>query len=219
MFGWLFSRKKEVEKVKEETRKGFDGVKNDINNIGKWIKHLNTKDSQHDLIISEMKQSLSSIESEVSGLKEIISMIDDELFKQLFKQHQTAVLNKQVFRGVQTPVQTPVQTGETSQFWKSERFKKGHLEGFSVMERAIIYVLLNSEMKLSYDDMAAMLGKDRATIRGHINRIKQKSEDLIDEEIEKNGKKRIFIPEDTKQELLKSAKVRVKKRGIRRVRK
>jgi len=67
------------------------------------------------------------------------------------------------------------------------------LDHFSITERAILWVLLNTDMKLSYDDLAAMLGKERSTIRGQINRIKQKSE-IIEEQIEKNGKKRLFIP-------------------------
>ncbi|MEK6827557.1 MAG: HTH domain-containing protein, partial [Nanoarchaeota archaeon] len=95
---------------------------------------------------------------------------------------------------VQTGVQTGVQTPNLSQF--------------SVTERAILWVLLNSEMKLSYDDLAAMLGKERSTIRGQINTIKQKSE-IIEEEIEKNGKKRVFIPEEIKEKMLKKTKVRV----------
>ena len=66
-------------------------------------------------------------------------------------------------------------------------------------------------MKLSYDDLAAMLGKERSTIRGQINTIKQKSESLIEEIIEKNGKKRVFIPEEIKEKMLKKTKVRVKR--------
>ena len=54
-----------------------------------------------------------------------------------------------------------------------------------------------------------MLGKTRATVRGQINSIKQKSEGLIEEVIEKNGKKRVFIPDYIKEILLKNAKVRV----------
>ena len=66
-------------------------------------------------------------------------------------------------------------------------------------------------MKLSYDDLAAMLGKERSTIRGQINTIKSKSESIIEEIIEKNGKKRVFIPEEIKENMLKKAKVRVEK--------
>jgi len=103
---------------------------------------------------------------------------------------QTAVYAVQT--GVQTGVQTP------------------KLEQFSVTERAIVWVLLNSDMKLSYEDLAAMLGKERSTIRGQINTLKSKSEGLIEESIEENGKKRVFIPENIKEKLLKKSKVRVK---------
>ena len=71
---------------------------------------------------------------------------------------------------------------------------------------------MNSEMKLSYEDLALMLGKERATIRGQINAIKQKNEGLIEEIVEKNGKKRVFIPQEIREKMLKKAKVRVKDR-------
>jgi len=106
----------------------------------------------------------------------------------------------------QTPVyavQTGVQTGVYTP----------NLDQFSVTERAILWILLNSDMKLSYDDLSAMLGKERSTIRGQINRIKQKSGSIIEEITEKNGKKRVFIPEDIREKLLKKPKVRVRKRG------
>ena len=64
-------------------------------------------------------------------------------------------------------------------------------------------------MKLGYDDLSAILGKEKSTIRGQINAIKSKSENLIEESIEKNGKKRVFIPEEIKEKMLKKQKVRV----------
>jgi hypothetical protein len=73
-------------------------------------------------------------------------------------------------------------------------------------------ILLNSDMKLSYEDLGAMMGKDPATVRGQINGVKQKCEGLIEEQIEKNNKKRLFIPEKLRNTLLKKVKVRVKKR-------
>jgi len=47
--------------------------------------------------------------------------------------------------------------------------------------------------------------------RGQINSIKQKSEGLIEEIVEKNGKKRVYVPEKVREKLLKYAKVRVRK--------
>ncbi|MEK6829935.1 MAG: hypothetical protein AABY15_07485, partial [Nanoarchaeota archaeon] len=108
------------------------------------------------------------------------------------------VFNKQQgVYAVQTGVQTAVQTPK--------------LDQFSITERAILWVLLNTDMKLSYDDLASMLGKERSTIRGQISRIKQKSDALIEEITEQNGKKRVFIPENIKENMLKKTKVRVKK--------
>ena len=110
------------------------------------------------------------------------------MFKQAFKQGQTAVYKQTAVQGVQTAVQTGVQTA--------------FLGNLSVMERAIVWVLLNTDMKLSCEDIAAILNKERATIRGQLNSIKQKNEGLIDEISEKNGKKRFFVNSETKDVLL-----------------
>ena len=196
MFGWFF-RKKGVEQLKDETRKGFDTVKKDISSIGEWIKHLNSKENKQDEDIKELKDILSSVNSEIESLKNVLSIITELKPKSNFKTPKQ-LLNKQTaVYTVQTAVQTAVQTP--------------NLDQFSVTERAIIWILLNSEMKLSYDDISSILGKERSTIRGQINAIKSKSEGLVEEIIEKNGKKRVFIPEKMREKLLKKTKVRVKR--------
>ncbi len=194
---WFFGGKKEVEKIRSETKQSFDSVKKDISSVSGWIKHLDSEKNMQKRDIEDLKEDLSTIKEEIENLKNIFSMMNE--FKQTPKQQTThRVSNKQTgVYAVQTGVQTGVQTP--------------NLEQFSVTERAIIWILLNSDMKLSYEDLAAMLGKEKSTIRGQINSIKQKSESLISESIEKNGKKRVQIPEEIKEKLLKKSKVRVSK--------
>jgi len=204
MFEWLFGKKKEVIGIKEETRKSFSIVKEDINNLSKWIKHLDEQDSKLDFKISEMDERLSSIETDLDGIKNTMAFMQGSVSGRVFKQQQTAKHKQTAVQGVQDGVQTAVQTGG-----------RAILNSLSTMERAMVYVLLNTDMKLSYDDLAAMLGKSRATIRGQINTIKQKSEGLIEEIIEANGKKRVFIPEEIKEIMLKTGKVRASKAKIK----
>ncbi|MFW5846620.1 MAG: hypothetical protein ACOCUU_00530 [Nanoarchaeota archaeon] len=195
MFG-LFKRKKEVEQLKEDTRKGFDYVKKDVSSLTGWIKHLESERKFQENEIEDVKKVLSSIKEEIEGIKNVLSFIGETKTNRAFKTPQQ-VFNKQTaVYGVQTGVQTAVQTP--------------NLEDFSITEKAILWVLMNTDMKLSYDDLAAMLGKERSTIRGQINRIKQKNQALVQEQIEKNGKKRVYIPEDMREKLLKKQKVRVK---------
>jgi len=65
-------------------------------------------------------------------------------------------------------------------------------------------------MRLSYEDLAALLGKDKSTIRGQINTIKQKNANIILESIEPNGKKRLYVPEEVRNKIIKSVKVKIK---------
>jgi len=209
MFGW-FKKKadvEDVERLKYAVQTGFNSVKRDFSNTSTWIKHLSDKGEQQNEEISEIYDELSSIRSDIENLKNMIDILGN---KKLFKQQQT-VFNKQTaVEVVQTAVQTAVQTP----------FLDNFLDNLSVTERAIVWVMLNSEMKLSYDDLAAMLGKERATIRGQVNSIKQKSDGLVEEVIGKNNKKRYFIPDGVKGMMLKKVKVRVKrseKKGKNRV--
>ena len=129
-------------------------------------------------------------------MKNVVSVMNEVKTGKVFKTSKQVLDKQQGVYAVQTGVQTAVQTP--------------NLEQFSITERAILWILLNTDMKLSYDDLAAMLGKERSTIRGQINALKRKSEGLIEEQIEKNGKKRVFIQENIKEKMLKKTKVRVR---------
>lgn len=199
MFGWLFGKKKD-EKIVEETKKSFSAVKKDMEETGKWIKHLDMQDKQLFDELKAIKQDLSSMRDEMESLREGLEIeTDSQKEQQLFekmpqKRKQTAV------EGVEEGVQTGVQTANFYEI----------LKGLSANERLLVFTLMNSDMKLSYEDLALLLGKERSTIRGQINSIKQKSPGIIEEITEKSGKKRVFVPEEIKEKLKKYAKVRVK---------
>ncbi len=196
-----FSEKKKVKKLEENTKRGFQEVKDDFEKVGKWIKHLDNKDKQLFDVLNELRVEISSIQDEVESIREAVSLINfTKDGKQVFKK-QTAVDKQTAVYPIQEPVQTAVQTANFSQI----------LQQLSANERLIVFTLLNAEeeMKLSYEDLARLLGKERSTIRGQINSIKQKSEGLVYELTEPNGKKRVYVPEEIREKLLKYAKVRV----------
>lgn len=196
---WFFKKKvekQEFEQLKHGVQTGFNSVKQDVGNLGKWIKHLDSNNSELKNEISSIKDDLSSIKDEIKNLKNLVFMAE---YNGLLKQGP-AVFNKQTAAySVLNTVQTGVQTSFFSNLTPSEK--------------AIIIVLLNSDMKFSYEDLAAMLGKRKSTIRGQINSIKQKSEGLVEEIVGENNKKRVYIPEKAKEFLLKTRKVRVSNKG------
>src|SRR3989344_566298 len=191
---WWFSGKKEVERVREDVKESFELVKKDMNDLGEWIKHLNSHKEMHKKDIESIRDILSSIKKDVDEIKNSFESQESTETPVVFKTPKRVFKKQTAVYAVQTAVQTP------------------KLEHFSITERAILWILLNTDMKLSYEDIASILGKERSTIRGQINTIKQKSEGLIMETSEKNNKKRVFIHENMKEKLLKKAKVRVKKR-------
>jgi len=197
MFG-LFGHKKRVEKLRTEIQDSFNHVKKDFNKVGEWIKHLDDKHGSHADDIDAIKDQLLSIQGDLIELKDFVSFFGPQLSKSLSKQMPISVDKQTLSVGVQTGVQTAVQTDI--------------LDSLTVMERAIVWALLNSEMKLSYEDLAALLGKDKSTIRGQINAIKQKNDKFIMEAREANGKKRLYIPDEVRSRIIKGIKVRIKGR-------
>jgi len=190
---WFLKRKKEINKIKEEIKNSFEKVKEDFVKVGEWITHFDVNNKAIKKDIEEIKSKIQELEE---GIKELggAFLIGGS---GLFKHKQTAVYKQTNAVDVQTAVQTAVQTGI--------------LDRLTPSERAILLALLYSDMKLSYEDLSFMLGKDKSTIRGQINAIKRKSESLIQEITEENGKKRVFVPEEVAKILLKNVKVRVRK--------
>ena len=193
----LFGHKKRVEKLRLEVQDSFNHVKKDFNTVGDWIKHLDDKHTSHASEISNLNEQLLTIHDDLMEIKDFISFFGPQNSGALSKQRSQGGVKQTAGGAVQTPVQTAVQTDI--------------LENLTVMERAIVWALLNSEMNLSYEDLAALLGKDKSTIRGQINGIKQKNEGLILEKREVNGKKRLYIPDEISEKVIKSVKVRVKR--------
>lgn len=202
MFGWLF-KKKDNSALEKEIKNSFSAVKDDMASVGKWIKHLDSQDKRLSDEISALRVELSAIKDEMSALREGFDLLQEGVdHKQMFEnlpvsRKQTTDLN------IEEVVQIPVQTDNIYEI----------LKRLSGNERLIIFTLLNSEVKLSYEDLALLLGKDRSTIRGQVNMIRQKAEGLIDEITEKSGKKRVFVQEDVKHALQKYAKVRMGKKA------
>jgi predicted transcriptional regulator len=191
MFGF-FKKKSDTSKLEEDIKNSFNSVKEDFGKVGQWINHFDSTVKDKDKDIEALKQQLFMIRGELDDIKDFISLFGSKISKQ----PQTDVIKQTGANAAQTVIQTAVQSG--------------FLERLTLMERAIVGTLVNSENKLSYEDISVLLGKDKSTIRGQINAIKQKSDGLIMESSESNGKKRVFIPDEMKQILFKTAKVRVK---------
>ncbi|MCX6741748.1 MAG: hypothetical protein NTX24_01055 [Candidatus Pacearchaeota archaeon] len=200
-FLWFGKRREEV--LNREIKSSFENIKGDISKIGSWIDHLHTHDGKHDEKISELYDEILKIKEDIDGIKNFISFFDNQISNRVFKQTSTAVDKQTAVEGVQTRVQTPVQTPIFNAF----------LKNLSASEKTIVWVVLNSEMKLSCEDISALLGKDKATVRGQLNSIKRKSDTLIMEQIELNGKKRYYVDPRIKDMIVKQlrAKTRAKK--------
>jgi len=192
MVWWLFGKKRDLDDLKKEVDDDIKVLKDDIKKAAEWINHLHSKGKNHEFALGNINERISNLENDLLEMKTFMSFFGSRMSKQLSKQPQTLFDKQTAVEGVQTSVQTAVQTT--------------FLGNLSSTERVVIWVLLNTDMKLSCEDIAALLHKDRSTVRGQLNSIKQKSEGLIKETTEKTGKKRFYIPEDVKEMFLRTIK-------------
>jgi len=201
MFNWLFKKveKKEFEQHKGAVQTALNSVKQDMDSISKWIKYLDSQDSDIKSDVEAVMGEIATVKEELEEIKKLVSGQQSTIVEPVFKQRQTATRKQTAVYDVQTAVQTAVQAGFFTKLSSSEK--------------AIVGILLNinDDMKLSYEDLAAMMAKDTATVRGQVNSIKTKCPGMIEEQIEKNGKKRLFVPDNIRDLLLKKVKVRSKK--------
>lgn len=194
-------KKEEFDTHKNAVQTALNSAKEDILNVSKWVEHLNNNDEGIKGDVEDVYEELSSIKTDIEEIKNMVSLaINPKKYakhKALLKQQGVGVDEQTAVFNVQSAVQTAVQAD--------------FLDRLSISERALVMILLNSDLKLSYEDLGAMMGKDSTTVRGQINSIRQKCDDLIEEQIEKNNKKRLYIPDKIKATLLKRVKVRVKR--------
>ncbi|MCS7134249.1 MAG: hypothetical protein NZ889_00090 [Candidatus Pacearchaeota archaeon] len=186
----------------KEIRSSFKAVKEDIRCLNTSIEKLNEKNKQLEQSIDSLSKEILKIKGDIDEIKNKFLFLLQPSSMGVFKHQQTGVYKQTGVEGVQTPVQTRVQTPAL----------EGILRHLSMSERTIVFLLLNSDIKMSCEDLAVLLGKQKSTIRGQINSIKQKSEGLIKETIEKNGKKRYYLEEKIKEALLSELKQISKKR-------
>ncbi len=194
---------RKIEDLDKRISFSFTNIKRDMDSVSSWITHFNEKHEKHDNKFENLHKRLENIEKDLKEIKEI-------------------------WTRVQTGVQTRVQTGQTRVQTRVRqtdvRLKQmsvqtntlEKLRNLTVMERELMWVLLNTDAKMSYDDLFAILGKNKSTLRGQINNIKLKSPDLIREVVENDGTKRFYVDEQVKDEIInkpRKVEVRAKKRG------
>ncbi len=177
----------------------FSNIRKDMDNFGKWVMHLENHRNNHHSKIEDLEKRIYLLERMLENVKYAKDFVQTPF---LSKHRQTAVRLKQPSVAVQTPVQTDI----GSNFDKNPVELEQLLRSLTVMERAVLWTLLNTDMKMSYDDLAILLGKDKSTLRGQINNIKRKSESLISEFTEISGKKRFYVEESVKKRVIKSIK-------------
>lgn len=190
MFFWLKKRDydeldQKFERFHSALNKSFLNVKTDITHLVTKIEKLKNSHDIKNTEILKLHQRIDRLENLFND-RSIIKDFDGGVFGQVFRHKQPDVrLNQGV---------VVIRTEERGDRWA---------RNLTPMERTILNILLNTDMKLSYEDLSVMLGRDKSTIRGQMNNMKQKNEGLLNENIEKTGKKRFYIEEKLKSEILK----------------
>ncbi len=195
--GFLFFGKKKgnlnrkFSELHETLTDSFSRIKDDIFSVNEWVGNLNKHKEDHSKIIEDLDSRLNYIES---FIEELVSGQTVVQTSPVSKQTQTDSRSKQTA----VPVQTEV---------------LDDLRRLTPMERSLVWALLNTDLRLSYTDLARVLGKDESTVRGQVNNIRKKTDDLICVRSEINGQKRFYVDEKVKNRVFREYKVKNKKKG------
>lgn len=198
MFFWL--KKKDYNNLGEKfdnihssLHKSFLNVKMDVTHLIAKIDKIN-----EDHIMK--KSEIEELNKRVNQIEQIIDHMFNQktrVFGQPFEVKQTNI----GFKQPNSFIRTDNQMDRKGDKWT---------RNFTPMERTIINILLNTDMQLSYDDLSVMMGRDKSTIRGQMNNIKMKNELLVTEIVQKDGKKRFYVEDRLKSEILRERNMLIK---------
>jgi len=201
---WFFKKKKRDNHIEQRfvnlhksLNGSFSNIKDDLSDVSKWLGHFKDKHNDHNKQFEIVNYRLTNIEEVLEELKDVWTRV------------QTAVQTGAVSKQTQTdscPNSRPKLSKQQKNWTTLDVIKN-----LTMMERAVVWSLLNTDLKLSYEDLSVALGKDQSTLRGQINSLKTKCEGLIQEYVEKDGKKRFYVSEAKKNEVLTGIK---KKRKV-----
>ena len=140
MFG-LFFKKRYIEEIKEETKKGFESVKKDITSVSGWINHLDSEKKIHKKDIEEMPISLQ---------------------KEVYKRHyleitRSFINNKNINfqQDLDFPELFQVPFNKKSLIIKSKWYKSGNLIFQDKSSLAVVHVLAPQPTDIVCDMCAA----------------------------------------------------------------
>lgn len=199
MVWWLFRKKRDDDinekfvNLHESLHSSFSNIKRDMTGINKWLDHFKSKHENHDKKFDLLNQRINSIEEVLEEMQGVWTTVQTAV--------QTGGLSKQSQTDSRPNTRLSLSKQDEEELSIARKLKK-----LTLMERAVVWALLNTDLKLSYEDLSVALGKDKSTLRGQINNIKTKSEGLIEEYPEKDGKKRFCISDKIKSEVLKGVK-------------
>lgn len=169
---WIFGKKEEAKKIDRlhnHVSESFSRVKDDINKIGVWIRHLDEHKNKH-------YNRLEEFEKRLLILEDIIHFREKK--EPGIERSSVQAFNRIQSRSVQSFMN--VQSLETLS------------EIITPKEKKVIMCLLEAEMPLEYVDIAKKLGISIITTRRHINDIK-KSGFKIEEKMNVDTKRKIFF--------------------------
>lgn len=181
---------KKLSDLNDSLKNSFSKIKEDMFSLGSHVETLHDHKQNHSELIEDLDSRLKTLESFIEDVLTNQALVQTE---SLSKQTPTNVRPKQT----SVPVQTEVLES---------------LKRLTPMERSLVWALLNTELRLSYSDLARILGKDESTVRGQVSNIKRKTDGLVLEKSENNGQKRFYVEERVKNKIMRKYKVKTKKK-------
>ena len=181
---------KKFSDLNDSLKNSFSNIKEDMFSLSSHVETLHGHKKDHSELIEDLDSRLKTLEGFIEEVLTNPMLVQTD---NLSKQTQTHVRPKRTSALVQTDI-------------------LDSLKRLTPMERSLVWALLNTDLRLSYRDLARILGKDESTARGQVSNIKRKIDYLILEKSENNGQKRFYIEERIKNKIMKKYRVKTKKK-------
>ncbi len=203
LLSWL--RRDRYRELQDEIEKLRNEVKSEILELKMITREAKLKAEAASVKADTAASKVDDIDQELASVMEKINRVLNLSKIGLEAKKEIAELT-QVVESLAQKIATPGKSSR-EKARKAAEIKPGPstdfdiLNGLSRSERAIINVLMSSDMPLGYEDIARVLGKSESTIRDHITQIRKKS-DII-EVVEGIDRKKMFrIPLKLKNRIL-----------------
>jgi DNA-binding CsgD family transcriptional regulator len=182
MAWWNFAKKEHIleekfSEIRTVLENSFSRVKDDMSDVGEWIKHLENHRAKHDDSIKKIEERLHVLETNIfhHSVVNPYNNVNDIERVQTFKRSNQSIMNVQ------------------------------SIDDLTPAQKQVVGLLIYAGDAMTYEDISKKLGISIVTVRRHINDVKRAGF-KINEKVSVKSRKKMFLVDESLKELILAQK-------------